>query len=115
MEFDQAIKFTFPIYSYLMEPGPRPGALRDSQSGLFYVPLWTNRRLFDEFVENFEFSGPICGLQINDRCELGNFLGRFDHPSIMHVAIDPSAQAWDPCELHNIEEILRQCYPAKPR
>ena len=115
MEIDQAFNFEYPIFSYLLEPGHRPGALRDSRTGMYYVPIWTERRLFDEFVENFEFSGPICGLQINDRYELSNFLSRFDHPAITQVAIDPDAAPWNACELHNIEEIRRQCHPTNPR
>jgi hypothetical protein len=115
MELDQAFRFEFPIFSYLMEPGPRPGALRDSQSGSYYVPLWTERHLFDEFVTTFEFGGPICGLQINDCRELVDFLSRFDHPAITQAAIDPDAAPWHTCKLIEIADILHRCHPKKPR
>lgn len=115
MQFDDAFLFDFPIYSYLIEPGPRPGALRDTTSGTLYVPLWTDRDLFDTFVENFEFDGPICGLKIDDRYELTDFLGRFDHPAITQVAIDPDARCWIPCDLRDIDQVVRQINRAKPR
>jgi hypothetical protein len=115
MEFDNTALFVFPIYSYLIEPGHRPAALRDTSTGTLYVPLWTARDLFDTFVENFEFGGPISGLQIDDRYELTNFLGRFDHPAITQVAIDPDARSWIPFDLRDIEQVVRQINRTKPR
>ncbi|MBS0267158.1 MAG: hypothetical protein JSS02_34860 [Planctomycetes bacterium] len=115
MESNRAIQFQYPLYSYLVEPGPRPAALRDSLTGTLYVPLWTDRDLFDAFVENFDFGGPICGLQIDDRYELTDFLGRFDHPLITQVAIDPDARAWIPFDLRDIDQVVRQINRTKPR
>ena len=115
MKFENAVQFAFPIYSYLIEPGPRPAALRNTTTGVLYVPLWTHRDLFDEFVANFDFDGPICGLKIDDRYELTDFLGRFDHPSITQVAIDPDVRSWIPCDLHDIDQVLKQINRMKPR
>jgi hypothetical protein len=110
-----AFLFVYPIFSYLIESGPRPGALRDPATGTLYVPLWTDRDLFDTFVENFEFGSPICGLQIDDQVELTNFLGRFKNPAITQVAIDPDARHWVHIDLREIDEIVRQINKVKPR
>jgi hypothetical protein len=115
MESEDPFLFVYPIYSYLMESGPRPGALRDPVSGTVYVPLWTDRDLFDTFVENFQFGGPICGLQIDDQFELTSFLGRFQDPAITQVAIDPDARHWIPFDLRDIAQIVRQINKLKPR
>ena len=115
MESEDPFLFVYPIFSYLIESGPRPGALRDPASGTVYVPLCTDRDLFDTFVENFQFGGPICGLQIDDQIELTNFLGRFQDPSITQVAIDPDARSWIPCDLRDIDQIVRQINKLKPR
>ena len=115
MTLDNAFQFVFPIFSFLIESGPRPGALRDQTSGIVFVPLWTDRDLFDAFVQNFQFDDPICGLEINDRFELAEFLDRFRNPAITQCAIDPDGRHWGTLDLRDIEEIVGQISRTKPR
>lgn len=105
----------FPIFSFLLEPGPRPGVIRDPVTGISFVPLWTLRELFDTFVENFDFGEPIAGLQIDNWLQLTDFLGRFRNPAIKQVAIDPDATPGTPFDLRRIESILAHIDIRKPR
>ncbi|HEY3963563.1 MAG TPA: hypothetical protein VGM05_03335 [Planctomycetaceae bacterium] len=115
MEQDAGFRIDFPMYSYLMEPGPRPGALRDPETGLLFVPLWTDRERFDAFVECFEFGGPISGLQIDNRFELTDFLSRFQNPAITQVAIDPDALPELPFDLLDIADVVELVNKPKPK
>ena len=108
-------RIVFPIFSFLLEPGPRPGVIRDPQTGIAFVPLWTHRELFDSFVENFEFGEPIAGLQIDNWLQLTDFLGRFRNPAIKQVAIDPEATPGTSFDLRTIESILGHIDIRKPR
>ncbi|MBI3864944.1 MAG: hypothetical protein HY290_23965 [Planctomycetia bacterium] len=115
MMSDDTFLFDFPIFAFLVTPGPRPGAIRDTTSGTVFVPLWTDRVRFEAFIEEFQFGAPVCGLQIDDRVELTDFLDRFKCSVITQVAIDPDARQWLPFDFHEIEEILRQDKRLKPR
>lgn len=115
MESADGFLFVFPLFAYLIEPGPRPGALRDSRTGTLFVPLWTGRDLFDTFVENFKFGDPISGLRIENRFDLSEFLDRFKNPLITHVAIDPDARPDIPFDLRKIKDIVEQIEKPKPR
>src|SRR5579864_2610576 len=106
MEPGEGFHVVFPIYSFLLEPGPRPGVIRDPDTGTAFVPLWTLRELFDVFVENFEFDEPIAGLQIENWLQLTDFLGRFRNPAVKQVAIDPEATPGASLNLRSIEGIL---------
>jgi hypothetical protein len=105
----------FPIFSFLVEPGPRPGVIRDPDTGTAFVPLWTRRELFDAFVENFEFGEPIAGLQIDNWLQLTDFLGRFRNPAVQEVAIDPEPTPGTTLDLKRIESILGHIDIRKPR
>jgi|SRR5579872_3188494 len=105
----------FPIFSFLLEPGPRPGVIRDPETGTAFVPLWTNRELFDAFIENFEFGEPIAGLQIDNWLQLTDFLGRFKNPAIKQVAIDPEPAPGTPLHLKSIDSIFGHIDIRKPR
>jgi hypothetical protein len=111
----EGIHLVFPIYSFLLEPGPRPGVIRDRKTGIAFVPLWTNRELFDIFVEDFEFGEPIAGLQIDNWLQLTDFLGRFRNPAVKQVAIDPDATPGTPFDLRTIDSIFAHIDIRKPR
>ena len=115
MEPGEGFRIVFPIFSFLLEPGPRPGVIRDPESGIAFVPLWTLRELFDTFVENFEFDEPIAGLQIENWLQLTDFLGRFRNPAVKQVAIDPEATPGASFNLRKIDSILEHIDIRKPR
>ncbi len=115
MKPDAGFHAVFPIFSFLIEPGPRPGVIRDPDSGIAFVPLWTLRELFDAFVAEFEFDGPIAGLQIDNWLQLTDFLGRFRNPVVQQVAIDPEATPGKALDLRRIESILGHIDIRKPR
>jgi len=115
MEPRKGFHFVFPIFSFLVEPGPRPGVIRDPDTGVAFVPLWTLRELFDAFVEDFEFDGPIAGLQIENWLQLTDFLGRFRNPAVQQVAIDPEPTPGTSLDLRRIESILGHIDIRKPR
>ncbi len=115
MKPDAGFHAVFPIFSFLVEPGPRPGVIRDAKTGIAFVPLWTLRDLFDAFVEDFEFDGPIAGLQIDNWLQLTDFLGRFKNPAVQQVAIDPEATPGGDLDLRRIDSILGHIDIRKPR
>jgi hypothetical protein len=115
MKPDAGFHAVFPIDSFLIEPGPRPGVIRDPETGVAFVPLWTMRERFDAFVEDFDFDGPIAGLQIENWLQLTDFLGRFRNPAVQQVAIDPEAMPGRSLDLRRIESILGHIDIRKPR
>jgi hypothetical protein len=83
---------TLPAYSYLIEPGPQPGYLRDPGSGAVFVPIWTDSDLFLTYLERSGLAGRVSGLEITSKDELTAYL-RTIPASIEQVAIDPGAKA----------------------
>ncbi len=115
MEPGEGFRVVFPIFSFLIEPGPRPGVIRDPVTGTPFVPLWTRRELFDLFVNNFSIGEPIAGLQIDNWLQLSDFLGRFRNPAVKQVAIDPDPVPGATPEFRTIESILGHIDIRKPR
>ena len=115
MQPGEGFHIDFPIFSFLIEPGPRPGVIRDPKTGIAFVPLWTSRELFDSFVEDFEFGEPIAGLQIDNWLQLTDFLSRFRNPAIKQVAIDPEAMPGTAFDLWTIDSIFAHIDIRKPR
>lgn len=115
MERADGVRIVFPMFAFLIEPGPRPGALRTAGTETLFVPLWTSLGLFHKFVENFEFGGPISGLRIENRYEMTEFLGRFRNPAITQVAFDPEATSAILLNLQDIDDLVEQINKPKPK
>lgn len=88
---DDSFLFTLPLYTYLIEPGPRPGFLRDPGKGIVFAPIWTDLDLFERYLEQSNLAGKVSGLQIHTREELVTFLASIT-PQIEYIAVDPSHQ-----------------------
>ena len=80
---------TLPLYTYLIEPGPKPGYLRGGKSGPTFVPFWTDYDLFETYLNGSGLSGKVSGLTIHSEQELITFLNSIPD-TIKHVAVDPN-------------------------
>jgi hypothetical protein len=98
---------TLPAYSYLIEPGPQPGYLRDPGSGTIFVPIWTDSDLFLSYLERGGLAGKVSGLEITSKAELIAYL-RTIPDRIEHVAIDPGAKAPQKITAWKIRELIEE-------
>jgi len=90
---DSGFIFTLPLYSYLIEPGPRPGFLRDPKTQIVFVPLWTDSDTFETYLQRSGMAGKVSGLRIYSRKELIAYLRSIPSEQIKHVMVDPMPKA----------------------
>lgn len=102
---DDGFLFTFPLFSYLIEPGPKPGYLREPATKTVFVPLWTDEDLFGTYLQASGLAGRVSGLQLQDGGELAVYL-RSVPDTIKHAMIDPAAKAPQVTRLYNIAKLL---------
>jgi hypothetical protein len=96
-----------PMYSYLIEPGPRPGYLREPERGIVFVPLWTDHDLFETYLERSGLAGRVSGLVIGSRAELVTYL-RSVPETVEEVVTDPNATAKQVLSAWSIRGLLAQ-------
>jgi hypothetical protein len=98
---------TLPLYSYLIEPGPQPGFLRDPTTDAVFVPIWTDSDLFLTYLERSGLAGKVSGLKITSNEELVAYL-RTIPAGVDQVAIDPGAKAPQKLLAFNVRALLEE-------
>jgi hypothetical protein len=104
--------FTLPLYSYLIEPGPKPGYLRDPKTQIIFVPLWTDGDTFATYLERSGLAGKVSALLIHSRAELLTFL-RLIPNLIKHVMIDPIPKAPAITSVFELERLIKELSSGK--
>lgn len=92
MDAPDEFVITLPVFSYLIEPGPRPGFLQHPTTKVAYVPLWTDDDQFDRFLTESGLAGRVSGLCMNTVPELVTFLKHIP-AQVQDVMVDPLAKA----------------------
>lgn len=86
----QPYSFDLPVFTYLIEPGSRPGFLQDPKSGSAFVPLWTDSDAFEIYLQKSGLAEKgATKLRMDSREELVGFLRSVPTP-IQLVMFDPS-------------------------
>lgn len=99
--------FSFPAFSYLIEPGPQPGLLRVPGSETVFVPLWTDSDSFLTYIERAGMAGKFSGVTFVNAAELACFLKSIPK-QIDQVIIDPLPKAPARSTTFRIPDLIEQ-------
>ncbi|MFN0051612.1 MAG: hypothetical protein ACKV0T_05435 [Planctomycetales bacterium] len=88
MKFDDGFILSFPVFTYLVSPGPVPGALQDSQSRGLVAPVWTSLEQFEQFRAGGGLPEQISVLQLDQPAEFQAFLRQINGMGVERIAID---------------------------
>lgn len=104
---DDEFLFVFPAYSYLIEPGPRPGFLRIPGTETVFVPLWTDSDSFLTYIERSGMAGKFSGLTFYNAAELVFFL-RSIPKQIDQVMVDPLPKAPARSSVFRVSDLIER-------
>jgi hypothetical protein len=88
--FPDGFLVVFPVYTYVIEPGPRPGFFGDIAKGVNVVPLWTDYDNCERYMRHIR-SGRIGSAKMKGAKELAAYLQAMP-AEIEDVMIDPTPE-----------------------
>ncbi|MSR60066.1 MAG: hypothetical protein EXS05_20910 [Planctomycetaceae bacterium] len=88
MKFDDGLILNFPLFTFMISPGPVPGALQNPKTGSLVAPLWTGLDKFEECRREGMLPEQISVLQLDTPRQFLAFLRQIYGLGISQLAID---------------------------